>query len=176
MPGRPDYSWVIETLQVLQHLAGYTPVVIGTPPLGIDVAGSDIDIACHAPDLDAFAAHLRTEFGGRPAFEIMRLVVRDVPSLACSFAFAGWQIEIFGQDVPVEAQYGVRHYAIEYRLLALLGPGFKARVLALKRAGLKTEPAFARLLGLEGDPYEVLLAVETWPDERVLAQGGSMTT
>ena len=175
MPGRPDYSWVIQTLQVLEHLANYTPAVIGTPPLGIAIADSDIDIACHAEDLDVFAAHLTAVFGRLPAFEITRLDVRDVPSLICGFTFAGWQVEIFGQDVPVAAQYGVRHLAIERRLLALLGFGFKARVVALKQAGLKTEPAFARLLGLDGDPYEALLAVETWPDERVLAQGGSMT-
>ena len=173
MPGRPDYSWVIETLQVLERLAGWTPMVIGTPPLGIDVAESDIDIACHARDLDAFAAHLASEFGRLPAFEITRLEVRGVPSLTCGFTFAGWQVEIFGQDVPVAAQYGVRHFAIERRLLALLGPGFRARVLALKQAGLKTEPAFARLLGLDGDPYEALLAVETWPDARVLALAAS---
>lgn len=173
MPRRPDYRWVIETLQVLEHLAGWNPVVIGTPPLGIDVADSDIDIACHARDLDAFAAHLAAAFGALPAFEIARLEVRAVPSLTCGFAFAGWPVEIFGQDVPVAAQHGVRHFAIERRLLALLGPGFTARVLALRRSGLKTEPAFARLLGLDGDPYEALLAVETWPDARVLALAAS---
>ena len=170
MPKRLDYSRVIETLQVLPCLAAYTPVVIGTPPLGLAIAGSDIDIACCAPDLERFGADLVRGFGSLPRFEMRRSLVRSVPSLVCSFDFMHWTIEIFGQPVPVAAQYGVRHFAIERRVLGLLGAGFRARVLALKTAGLKTEPAFAQLLGLAGDPYKALLDLETWPDERVLSK------
>ena len=41
----------------------------------------------------------------------------------------------------------------EARILALLGPDFAKRVRALKRQNIKTEPAFAQLLRLSGDPY-----------------------
>ena len=48
---------------------------------------------------------------------------------------------------------------IEHEILELKGPPFKAVILELKRAGLKTEPAFAKALGLTGNPYEELLKV-----------------
>jgi hypothetical protein len=34
-------------------LAPYNPVLAGTIPLGVDIPGSDLDIICHADDLDA---------------------------------------------------------------------------------------------------------------------------
>jgi Domain of unknown function (DUF4269) len=121
------------------------------------------------PDLDGFVAILAREFGQLPRFEIGRIVARAVPSVVCTFTFAGWEIEIFGQNVPVAAQYGVRHFKIERRVLALLGPDFRARVIALRMTGLKTEPAFAWLLGLTGDPYDALLELEGWTDDRLAA-------
>ena len=41
----------------------------------------------------------------------------------------------------------------EARILSLLGPDFAKRVRGLKRQNVKTEPAFAQLLRLSGDPY-----------------------
>ncbi|WP_313894448.1 DUF4269 domain-containing protein [Psychrobacillus sp.] len=36
-------------------------------------------------------------------------------------------------------------------------PSFKEEVIILKEQGVKIEPAFCTLFGLEGDPYEALL-------------------
>lgn len=38
-------------LQVLESLALFEPLVVGTIPLGIDIASSDIDIVCCAENL-----------------------------------------------------------------------------------------------------------------------------
>ena len=51
------------------------------------------------PDLDGFVAILAREFGQLPRFEIGRIVARAVPSVVCTFTFAGWVIEIFGHDL-----------------------------------------------------------------------------
>lgn len=167
MPDAADYRTIIEALRLLPRLAAFTPAVIGTPPLGIAVAGSDIDIVCYAPDLDRFAAELVRHFGGLPGFDLRRDEIRAVPSVVCSFDHAGWRVEIFGQAVPVAAQWGMRHFQIERRLLALFGVDFQSRVVALKRQGIKTEPAFAALLKLPGDPYEALLTLGAWTDDRL---------
>lgn len=49
---------------------------------------------------------------------------------------------------------------IEYNLLKTYGDPFRERIIQLKKQGIKTEPAFAQLLGLKGDPYLALLDLE----------------
>ncbi len=71
-------------------------------------------------------------------------------------------VEVFAQALPVVAQHGFRHMVIEGRLLVIGGDALRQRVVALKRAGMKTEPAFARILELPGDPYEAVLTLESW--------------
>lgn len=45
---------------------------------------------------------------------------------------------------------------IEYFLIKNVN-GLKEKVIKLKKQGYKTEPAFAYLLKLSGDPYESLI-------------------
>ncbi|MDQ0047454.1 hypothetical protein J2T18_001737 [Paenibacillus polymyxa] len=40
-------------------------------------------------------------------------------------------------------------------------------IIQLKILGVKTESAFAKLLGLDGDAYEALLKLEDWTDEEL---------
>jgi len=49
---------------------------------------------------------------------------------------------------------------IENRILKEKGSKFKQRLKELKADGIKTEPAFAKLLGLHGNPYTELLKLE----------------
>lgn len=51
---------------------------------------------------------------------------------------------------------------VEKKILDLKGENFRKRVIELKRKGLKTEPALAELLGLEGNPYEGLLNLDIY--------------
>ena len=48
----------------------------------------------------------------------------------------------------------------EYKILNNKGLEFKNEIKELKAKGIKTEPAFAKLLGLKGDPYLELLKVK----------------
>ena len=62
-------------------------------------------------------------------------------------------------------QGAYRHMVIQARLLEAGGEAFRGEIVALRRAGLKTEPAFARRLAIAGDPYVALLALEHMDDD-----------
>lgn len=152
---------------VLDRLAPFDPHVAGTPPLGLDLPDSDIDILCHAPDLDAFEATVRAAFGEERGFVVKRWP--DHAAVIARFVTLDWPIEIFGQALPVAEQQGWRHFEVERRLLHIGGHPLHDQVMALRSAGTKTEPAFATLLKLEGDPHAALLALADLPDARLAA-------
>lgn len=58
-----DYRQAIDRLKVMDVLREHDPHIAGTLPLGIDVAGSDIDVLCHAPDAGAFTQLVWSAFG-----------------------------------------------------------------------------------------------------------------
>lgn len=163
---RPRYDRVIKELQIIEWLAEFTPIVIGTPPLGLATHESDIDIACTSPDFDRFSAVVRRAFDRMDSFAIRRMDHRAAPAAVGSFKAMGWEIELFCQKIATEHQWGVRHFRVEARLLAL-GPHLKDAVMRLKRDGLKTEPAFAKVLALSSDPYTALLDMEPLDDAQL---------
>ncbi|MGI9450697.1 MAG: DUF4269 domain-containing protein [Geminicoccaceae bacterium] len=164
MTTRPHFQKVVDDLNRLGCLAEFSPVVIGTPPLGLAIEESDIDIACSALDLEKFGDTARKHFGQFKTFSLRRFIESDEPAIVATFLNSGWKIELFCQALDVEKQAGVRNFfCIEQRLLRL-EPGLRPEILRLKRGGLKTEPAFAKLLMLQGAPYEPMLALEAKTD------------
>jgi len=143
--------------RVLTPLQVFAPVVVGTFPLDIAIETSDVDIACQFDAIEVFQAVVETNFSVYEGFTTTTFNLRNIPTYVAKFALDGFLIEIFAQAIPVIQQYGYRHMLIEHKLLVEKGEEFKAQIIAYKQSGLKTEPAFAQALGLEGDPYEALL-------------------
>jgi hypothetical protein len=155
----------IQRLGVLPLLRAYRPVLAGTIPLGIDLPGSDLDLICEVPaaDFPVLGALLRRHYGAQPGFGLHETRWQQLPTLVCRFEAEGFAWEIFGQPRPVAQQQAVRHLQVEYAVLQAGGEAWRQAVLQLRQQGLKTEPAFARLLGLPGDPYAALLTLESLP-------------
>lgn len=161
---KPHYRDALGRVGVLSALSPFDPHVAGTPPLALDLADSDIDILCHAPDPVRFVCAIWTAFGEYSDFSVRQWVAGNRPVIA-QFSAEGWVFEVFGCVQSVRNQIGWRHFRIEQRLLSLGGATLRTLIMEQRRSGLKTEPAFAAVLNLPGDPYEALLAIETWPDE-----------
>ncbi|MTI11291.1 DUF4269 domain-containing protein [Curvivirga aplysinae] len=164
---KSNYQTALSRLNLLEILKEFTPAVIGTPPLDIEIELSDIDIACYTKDLDGFQAHLNDHLGHLKQFQSHRYIRNQVPTVLTSFHAYEWEFEIFCQNIPVCYQWGVRHFHVEQRLLSLR-PSLRKKVINLKQQGIKTEPAFAQILGLTGDPYQAIVDLETLSDEDLL--------
>jgi hypothetical protein len=149
--------------RLFRALSPYAPTLIGTYPLGLQTSMSDLDVACCCADLLQFEHSLSSALIdlGTPTAPPRRITLSPEASVT-SFACDGLPVEVFCQGIPVYEQHGFRHMIIEGRLLSLgASVRLRERVLALRQTGVKTEPAFAKLLGLAGDPYAALLALES---------------
>ncbi len=149
---------------LLALLAPRKPALAGTFPLGLQGAGSDLDVLCEGADLDAFEREVCAFLAARAVAPSRVARVASAPEASVvAFGWGGLAIEVFCQPLPFHAQAGFRHMIVEGRLLVAGGSALHDEVRARKSGGAKTEPAFAAALGLDGDPYAALLALEDAP-------------
>lgn len=149
---------VLTNHRILAQLEPFSPVLVGTIPINIDIESSDLDVICQWFDKSEFAAALHSLFSHYPNFTFWENTAHQ--AVVAHFIVDGFEIEVFGQNIPTFQQNAYRHMLVEDKLLAKYGEEFRQQIISLKRQGYKTEPAFALALGLEGDPYLTLLTVE----------------
>jgi hypothetical protein len=156
-PRQQQAHQVLTDAGILEKLREYTPILAGTIPLAINMETSDLDILCCWSHKHRFVDSIIHHFSDEQHFTLQEKTIAGHETVLAGFETGGFLIEIFGQNRPVREQEGYRHMIIEYELLNTHGSDFREAVMALKKAGVKTEPAFAHLLGLQGDPYAALL-------------------
>lgn len=158
-----DALRVLQELGMWEALRGFDPVLAGTVPLAIDTPTSDLDVICEVADADRaqFEQLVRARYGQMTGFRLAQTTVRGLGCVVSNFRHAGFEVELFGQARSTAQQYAFRHLVVEHAVLQAGSEPWRAAVRALKRQGWKTEPAFAHLLGLPGDPYDALLVLET---------------
>lgn len=146
----------IEKLGVLSEFRSNNPIVSGTFPLGLNIATSDVDILMECTDLNQFKNILITRYSLEKNFAIKKLAAGGEPSIVAEFLYGDVKFEIFAQNMHPVLQSSNRHFLVEERLLKLGKEPLRNKVLALKNEGIKTEPAFAKVLKITGDPYHGL--------------------
>lgn len=144
---------------ILSQLDKYDPLLVGTIPINIDIETSDLDIICCYTGKQAFIATLETLFSHHPNFILQQDPDKD--AVIATFFLDNFEIEIFGQNIPTIQQDAYRHMIIEHEIIIERGESFRQQIVALKRQGNKTEPAFGLLLGLTENPYQQLLHYKT---------------
>ena len=150
----------IKKYQILEKLEKYDPILTGTIPIGIDLPESDLDIICECQNHSEFKTYLSENFSNKKDFKVYSTKQNGIESTIAEFKTDNFLFEIFGQNIPTEKQNAYQHMIIENRILKEKGSEFKQKVKELKSKGIKTEPAFAKLLGLNGNPYSELLKLK----------------
>jgi hypothetical protein len=158
---------VLHALGVFEILRAYDPVLVGTFPIDVDIETSDLDIICAVYDPAAFERAVTAAFGSCEGFRVERKTVEGVARVVADFFYAGFAIQMFGQPRAVEDQNGYRHMVVEARLLEIGGEAARDAIRRLKRAGLKSEPAFAHYFELDGDPYVALLELASLDEDEL---------
>lgn len=148
---------VLTQNKILLNLAEFDPILVGTIPINIDIENSDLDIICYWKNKKDFTEKLNSLFGKENKFTIRETLIDNKESIIVNFKIDGFEIEIFGQNIQTKNQNGYKHMLIEYEILQSNDESFRLEIIKLKQNGYKTEPAFAFLLGLKGNPYKELL-------------------
>ena len=158
------YEAVVESL-VLEKFKDHEPLIVGTFPLGLEQKNSDIDILLSSNNFPELKEKIEDQFSEYENFSIE--IKNDF--LLSRFSLNQIPFEIYCSSISSSSQRAFRHFQVEERLLKLGGNWFREKVLALRREGLKTEPAFAQALNLLGDPYEALEALRDKSDKELNA-------
>lgn len=148
---------VLTQHKILSNLAEFDPILVGTIPIDIAIENSDLDIICYWKNKTDFIEKIIFFFEKKAGFTIREIFINDRDSVVANFKIENFEIEVFGQNIPTKDQNGYRHMLIENEILQSKGNDFRLEIIKLKQNGYKTEPAFAHLLGLKGDPYATLL-------------------
>lgn len=156
---RDAYS-ELKGLKIFDNLKNHHPILAGTIPIEIDLPESDLDIICECKNHHDFSELLTKLFQNKKGFGINVKILNGKQATIAKFESNGFTIEIFGQNIPSDQQNAYRHMLTEYKILNSKGLEFKNEIKGLKAKGIKTEPAFAKLLGLKGNPYLELLKIK----------------
>jgi len=151
---------------LLGVLKEFDPAVITPICVGLDTPTSDVDIICCCAQYSLIKEVLQNNFAGYENFKIFyRTFKHEV--LVCTFILEEFEIEIFTSPEPLEDQYGWRHLSVMERLVSIGGDSFRRDIVKLKKDGFKTEPAIAKRLQLQGEPYEAVAQLESVPDVKL---------
>lgn len=154
---------LLTDLNIFEIFSDFDPALVSTVCVNLHTEESDLDIICQLSDEAYFKSIVKHHFADQPEF---RLWKRSGEAFITCFDTGLFPIEIYGSPRPVEQQYGWRHLSMMHRVLCI-EPDMQGPVRELKRNGLSTEEAFARLLNLEGNPYEAFLSLEERSDSEI---------
>lgn len=156
---------ILKEIEILDILEDFSPIVVGTIPLAIDIETSDLDIVCQFKEKEEDIRKILLEhFGDYQNFTIRQM---GIDAYAYNFWYEGCEIEVYASKMPTEQSNSYRHLLIASRLISLYGDEFREEIIQLKKEGYLTEPAIAKLLHLHGERYETIFKIENCSDSEL---------
>jgi len=110
--GNPKQLKAFEALtrnNILSLLSDFNPILVGTIPIHIDIENSDLDIICYWENKEDFIQKLKLNFENKSQFIIREALIDNLAAVIANFTIDDFEIEIFGQNIPVENQNGYKH-------------------------------------------------------------------
>lgn len=156
---------IISSLNILQTLENYQPIIVGTIPINIDIDNSDVDIILQTDDAEELNDFIFSHFQHFNDFNSEIVKINSDTVVVSNFMIDNLPFEIYASSIPTLKQNGYLHMLKEEEILLHFGESFRQDIIALKQSGYKTEPAFCKLLGITGDPYVELLKYKIKKDE-----------
>jgi hypothetical protein len=147
--------------RIAERLGPFDPVLVASLASGLQAdQDSDVDVVCDTR-AGGFVPAVRAAYGARAGFALWTSDGRTV----VSFEGDARRVELSAEPRAVEDQRAYRHAVAHRRLVLAGGAAFAAEVRERRRRdGLKTEPALAAVLALEGDPFDAVEALATADD------------
>jgi uncharacterized protein DUF4269 len=151
---------------LLDTLAPYSPVLVGSHPLGIAPAGAPVEIVCRAVDLAAFARVLERTYGG-DGFALHPGSLGADEAVFAEFAVDGLPVEVSAQREHEHRRLGAATLGVA-RVLEHEGPVTRDRLAARVAAGDDWLDAAMHQTGLSRSALEALATANTAVARRVL--------
>ncbi|MEZ4754667.1 MAG: DUF4269 domain-containing protein [Bdellovibrionota bacterium] len=149
-PNQQSAYKLLKDHRILELLEDFNPALVSTVCVDLDIEGSDLDIICQYKQSSEFVEKCNGHFSQCDNFSITE---RDSYSLV-NFNLPPFPIEIYGSTIETPQNNAYKHLTAMKRVLDLADDSLREEIRILKRNGFKTEPAFASLLQLKGDPYQ----------------------
>lgn len=145
----------LQNSRILEKLKSFNPLVVGTFPLGLNTANSDIDICIEFQNENDFVDSSNKFFSDFKNYQLSSVQINSGSAILVKFTFENINYEIIGQHISSNKQIAFQHFQVEEKILKYAQ--CQSEILKLRSKGLKTEPAFAKYLCLTGEGFKELL-------------------
>ena len=162
-----DWYARLQASGLLDTLAPYTPVLVGSWPLGIAAAGAPVEIVCRAVDLTAFARVLERSYGSAEGFALYPGSLGAEEAVFAEFTLDGLPLELSAQREHEHRRLGAATLGIS-RVLEHEGQVSRDRLAARVAAGEDWLEAAITQTGLSRAALEALATANTAVARRVL--------
>ena len=158
---RPKFAMLVTELKLFEIFKDNLPFIAGAIPLAIDVVGDDVDFLVSYPNYSEFELKCTELFAGLAGFEMSQGHANGADYSLCRFTYHEVSFQIFSSVDSTFSQNGFLHFQIEEKLLKYGAVDWQNKIVNLKSSGVKTEPAFGKLLKQDSvDPYIYLLELQ----------------